>query len=63
MALKGKIIDALMDGEMTGPEIAKTLGVSFGYVCRIARAIKCRPKSCTMGRPTKQSLQRNRRRA
>lgn len=48
---KIKIIDALIAGKQTGPEIAKTLGVSLQYVCHIAREIKRRPKPCTLGRP------------
>ena len=51
MALKGKIIDALVEGALTGPEIAKALGVTLQYVCRIAREIKRKPKPCTLGRP------------
>ena len=51
MASKGKIIDALVEGALTGPEIAKTLGVSLQYVCRVSREIKKKPKPCRLGRP------------
>lgn len=57
MATKGKIIDALLEGRQTGPEIAKAIGVSLQYVCRIAREIKHRPKPCAMGRPLKKCKQ------
>lgn len=51
MTAKADIIDALVAGKQTGPEIAKALGVSLQYVCRVAREIKRRPKPCTLGRP------------
>lgn len=59
MTAKADIIDALVAGKQTGPEIAKTLGVSLQYVCRIAAEIKCRPKPCALGRPVNNCKQEN----